>query len=71
MKIDGVGGVAPQKTFQSIYARYPSNVGFGGVLYIDSLNKLFLNNIEAEDFKVSQNTPTNGGGRFLFYKQDN
>jgi len=46
-------------------------VGFGGVLYIDSLNKLFLNNVEAEDFKVSQNTPTNGGGRFLFYKQDN
>ena len=73
-----IEGVHPTDliTFRTVFARYSSNVygasgsvGFGGVLLIENLYKLSLVNIEAEDFRVRQNTLTNGGGRFVYFKE--
>lgn len=54
MKVDGSAGATPM-TFKSVYAKYTAlggNPGFGGVMLVESLNKLFLYNVLAEDFRV-------------------
>jgi hypothetical protein len=64
-------------SFKTIHSRYSSNVfgssgsvGFGGVMLIDSLYKLSLIDVVAEDFRIRQNTLSNGGGRFLYFKEN-
>jgi hypothetical protein len=80
-----IEGVHPTEliTFRTVFARYaavsatyPNGVygssglvGFGGVLNIESLYKLSLINVEAEDFRVRQNTLSNGGGRFVYFTE--
>jgi hypothetical protein len=80
-----IEGVHPTDlvTFRTVFARYsvvgsfnplgvygPTGyVGYGGVLFIESLYKLSLVNVEAEDFRVRQNTLSNGGGRFAYFKE--
>jgi len=76
-----IEGVHPTDliTFRTVFARYSSiapgvygstgYVGYGGVLFIESLYKLNLVNVEAEDFRVRQNTLSNGGGRFAYFKE--
>lgn len=67
MSISGsIAGV----TFYNLAARYNGNslsAGKGGVMYINTLTKLTMTNVVAEQFRVKQTTPTNGGGRFLYY----
>ena len=75
MRIQGVHAT-DLVSFKTIHSRYSSNVygnsgsvGFGGVMLIDSLYKISLIDIVAEDFRMRQNTLTNGGGRFLYFKE--
>ncbi len=37
-------------------------------MYITQLAYLKVENVYAEEFAVRQTTPTDGGGRFLFYE---
>ncbi len=39
-------------------------------MLVDSLYKLSLIDVVAEDFRIRQNTLSNGGGRFLYFKEN-
>lgn len=61
-------------TFYNINGHYYGGAnyqGYGGAIYVYSVASLTFTNIYAEQFMVMQNTPTNGGGRFLYHTASN
>jgi hypothetical protein len=61
-------------TFFNINGRYngggaSATVGKGGVFFVNTMKKLTISNIHAEEFKMKQTTDTNGGGRFLYFER--